>query len=228
MKNPVLWRGATLAIAFLLSLIVSLPAQADSNGVARISLLHGSVTLQRGDSGDVVSASVNAPLTVGDYLSTTGNSRAEVQFDNATFVRIASDSQLRFTQLDTTDHQLQLAAGTIELGILRLTDAHPQVQTPSVTIRPDDIGKYRITVTADGNTLFTVRSGRADLITSQGSQTVAAGQTIRISGSAANPQIQRIDTIAFDDFDRWNDDRDQYAQSALDVRYANDGIVGLD
>jgi hypothetical protein len=93
--------AATIAVIIFAGLACS-PALADDNsnpGVARISLTNGNVTVQRGDSGDTVAAAVNAPVMVGDYLSTGDNSRSEVQFDNADFARLGADTQVRFTQL---------------------------------------------------------------------------------------------------------------------------------
>ena len=90
-----------------------MPAFADSApGVARISVVEGNVTLQHGDNGGPEAGIVNAPVSAGDYLSTTSGARAEVQLDNATFVRVASDAQMRFSKLDSTGRILQLAAGT--------------------------------------------------------------------------------------------------------------------
>ena len=47
-------------------------------GVARVSLIHGDVSTQRGDSGDWASAVLNAPIVSGDRVSTGDNSRAKI------------------------------------------------------------------------------------------------------------------------------------------------------
>ncbi|HLQ75723.1 MAG TPA: hypothetical protein VK210_00110, partial [Terriglobia bacterium] len=39
-------------------------------GVARISLIHGDVSTQRGDSGDWGNATLNSPIVSGDRVST--------------------------------------------------------------------------------------------------------------------------------------------------------------
>src|SRR5882762_10179092 len=63
----------------------STQAQNDSTqketGVARISLIHGDVSTQRGDSGDWGSATLNQPVVPGDRVSTNDKSRAEIQLD---------------------------------------------------------------------------------------------------------------------------------------------------
>src|SRR5947208_148371 len=54
-----------------------------ARGVARLSVINGDVSVKRGDSGDIVSAAINAPLVVQDRVLTGPASRAEVQFDYA-------------------------------------------------------------------------------------------------------------------------------------------------
>src|SRR5271165_3457867 len=204
------------------------PARADDgSGVARISSLNGTVTMQRADSGDTVAAAINAPVSVGDYISTGQASRTEVQLDAANFVRVGSSSQLRFTNLDPTDSTLQVAQGTIEVRVLDVTGDRPLVQTPSIGIRPAVAGRYRINVTNDGDTLVSVRSGSATLVSPLGSQTIATGTTVMVSGSSSNPQVSTVANIAYDDFDSWNSQRDQFVAAAAGDPYANTGIPGL-
>ena len=58
------------------------PATTDQ-GVARVSLIHGNVSTQRGDSGDWSAAALNQPVMTGDKISTGEGGRAEVQLDFA-------------------------------------------------------------------------------------------------------------------------------------------------
>ena len=231
------WKIFPLSLSLFIALgccaTLSTQAKADDttdagSSVARISVLHGNVTMQRGDSGDTVAASINAPVNVGDYLSTpAGDSRAEVQLDANDFVRVGANSQLRFTQLDANNETLQLAAGTIELRMFKYV-ADPQVDTPSISIRPNVAGQYRVSVASDGSTTFTVRSGSADLLAPQGRQTIGAGLTVVVSGTSSNPVIRPVAVVAYDDFDSWNAQRDQYAQQAYSDQYINPDMVGAD
>ncbi|MBV8365463.1 MAG: FecR domain-containing protein [Candidatus Eremiobacteraeota bacterium] len=200
---------------------------AADTGVARISVVNGSVTIKRADSGDSIAAATNAPLSVGDYVMTNDSSRAEVQLDNNDVVRLGSDAQLRFTSLDAPANGMQLAAGTIEVKSLQRSAGRPSVQTPSVTIEDGAPGRYRVDVTDDGDTLLAVRSGSANVLMPQGSQTIAAGTSVRISGNQNDPQVVAMDNIADDGFDSWNAQRDQYLVAVSSDPYANSGIVGL-
>src|SRR5262249_3693122 len=67
---------------------------APDRGVARISYMSGSVSVRRGDSGELISAIVNAPLTIGDRV-VTGDGRAEVQFDSANLIRLGPGTEIR-------------------------------------------------------------------------------------------------------------------------------------
>src|SRR5579863_7195918 len=57
-------------------------------GVVRVSVVEGSVVVQRGDSDVQTNAVRNAPMLPGDYISTGKTSRAELQFDGYTAVRL--------------------------------------------------------------------------------------------------------------------------------------------
>src|ERR1700686_133921 len=69
------------------------PAQTNQ-GVARISMIHGDVSTQRGDSGDWSAAVLNQPVLNGDKISTGAGGRAEVQLDFANIIRLGSSAQL--------------------------------------------------------------------------------------------------------------------------------------
>src|SRR2546426_9685318 len=73
--------------------------QEASPGVARISLMNGEVTTQRGDSGDWVAATVNAPVVNGDRIATAVNSRAEMQLDYAHILRLSERSTVQVAEL---------------------------------------------------------------------------------------------------------------------------------
>jgi hypothetical protein len=227
------------AMAFSLAALAPLAgaAQDDSDqqsiaangvGVARLSLIDGDVAVQRGDSGDSLAAAPNAPLLGGDYVTTGDAARAEIQIDGYTHVRLGYDVQLRFTHLDPNDRSLQLAAGTLELRVLDGPGGSTAIDTPSIAIKPRaGGGRYRVTVTPDGRTLVTVRSGDAEIDTPDGGRDLLAGTTLVARGDADNPVIDVRPAIAFDDFDRFNADRDRAdAPLAAQAAYVDPAIGG--
>jgi len=228
-----------LAIAAVLLSVVAAPVAARADGaadaasagvgVARISMIQGAVAVQRGDSATPLAAAINAPVLGADYVTTGEGARAEIQFDASSSVRLGAGVQMRFTHLDTADRELQLAAGTIDLRLLRGTDGRSQIDTPSISVRPRATGSYRVSVDAAGRTQVAVRSGSADIVTSQGTHVLAAGMALLAQGAAANPSVQNADALAYDDFDRFNRERDDREERALaNAAYTAPGVAGID
>ena len=230
--EPNLRVGALAALTALCMSCLCMPALADDQsgpGVARVSSLSGTVSMQHGDGTDTFAAVINAPLAAGDYVNTAKESaRAELQLDNSNFVRVAPDTQLRFTQLDPRADALQLAAGTVEVSVLANSTLRPRIDTPCIGVHPDNAGRYRISVTNNGDTVVTVRSGRADLVSPQGTQSIATGSSVLVSGAASSPHIIPISYVATDGFDEWNAQRDTFLSRADSGPYADSGIVGLE
>ncbi|MBV8579247.1 MAG: FecR domain-containing protein [Candidatus Eremiobacteraeota bacterium] len=230
-------RPAALLAAFaaaLLSVSAPLAARADGDdtsgaGVARLSSLSGNVAIQRGDSTTPIAGVINAPVLGADYVTTGDDSRAEVQFDGSSAVRLGSNVQMRFTHIDGANRELQLAEGTIDLRLLHGTDGTSDVDTPSVTVRPLEAGSYRVGVDPSGTTFVTVRSGSASIITPQGNRTLERGSTLVAEGAASNPSITFSDAVALDDFDQFNNDLDTRELRALDsYAYVDRGVQGVD
>jgi FecR protein len=197
-------------------------------GVTRVSIVQGSVVVQRGDSNKQVAAVVNAPLLPGDYVSTGQNSRSELQFDGSTAVRLGGNVQARITNDNPNNRQLQLADGTIEVGLVRNTGM-VTVDTPSASVRSDQAGDYRIAIGRDGSSWVTTRRGSAEVVTPQRTYTLESGRTLVARGSASNPSITYASEIGYDSFDDFNAMRDQAMVAALNASpNLNPDIAGYD
>ncbi|HEY1338584.1 MAG TPA: FecR family protein [Bryobacteraceae bacterium] len=197
-------------------------------GVARISLIDNEVSVRRGDSGEWVAAVVNAPLLSDDRISTGPNSRAEVEFDASNVLRIGGNAEVRLVQLEYGRYQLEIARGTATWRVLRDTDANIEVDTPSVSVRPAKIGAYRISVNEAGESQITARAGDVEVFTPRGSQWVTAGQTMLARGTQADPEFQIVAAIAPDDWDRWNESRDQSQLQSRSYQYVGQGVYGAE
>src|SRR5271165_1248474 len=147
-------------------------AQYAGPGVARLSQVNGNVTVERGSSQTMVAATPNVPVFTGDYLASGSGSSAEVQLDSRSMVRSGENSQMRFVQLAPGQREMQLGQGTAELAMLRGASGRPQIDTPSLAVRGYGNGLYRVSVTPEGRTYVTVRSGRADIVTGRGVRTL--------------------------------------------------------
>ncbi len=211
--------GAALVGATLSSTLPASAEQAPDNngpGVARVSVVQGDVVVQRGDSNTQTTAVVNGPLLPGDYLSTGGTSRAELQFDGETAVRLGGNVQARITDNDPNNRAVQLADGTVEVGIVH-GDQPFQVDTPSVSVRSQDAGDYRVTVNRDGSTWVTARRGNAQVVTPDHTYDLSPGRTLVARGSASSPSISWRSEVGFDSFDDFNAKRDETMTTALNA-----------
>jgi hypothetical protein len=196
--------------------------------VARISVLNGDVSVRRGDSGDVVAATINAPVMGGDAILTSSSARGEVQLDYANMLRFSPNSEVRFAGLDVKSFQIQIASGTVTLRVLRQGQAQVELDTPSVAVRPARQGVYRITVREDGTSEITVRSGDAEIGSPRGTERLGPGRTMNARGAASDPEFQVTAAIPYDNWDRWNEDRDRYLESSHSYDHVSHDIYGAE
>ncbi|MGP8246778.1 MAG: DUF6600 domain-containing protein [Bryobacteraceae bacterium] len=220
--------GMLLAAAVGVAPVRAQGADDLQRGVARISVMDGDVSVRRGDSGDWVAGIVNAPLMAGDYISTGLNSRAEVQFDSSNLLRLGGVGEIHLTTLEADRYQLEMARGTLTFNVLRPSNANIEVDTPNISVRPSKIGIYRISVTDNGETHVTVRSGDVEIFTPKGSQWVNAGQTMIARGTAADPEFRIVGAAAFDDWDLWNESRDKVLMESTSAQHVPQGVYGAE
>jgi len=196
-------------------------------GVARISLMNGEVSTQRGDSGDWIAATVNAPLVNGDRVATAANSRAEIQLDYANILRLNEKSEVQVAELANNRIQVQVASGLVNYVVFKGAQANSEIDTPNVVVRPMGEGVYRIEVEGAGQTLVTVRKGQAQVSTPQGSTTVRQGERITARGSADDVQYRTDLAVGKDEWDSFNDQRDSAILNAESYRYTNQYYTGV-
>ncbi len=198
---------------------------AEQPGVARVSMIRGDVSSQRGDSGDWVAVSLNTPISVGDRISTGNNSRVELQLDFADVLRLGDNGTAQIANLNQSQVQVQVGQGLSTYTVLRGAEATSEIDTPNAAIHPLGEGDYRILVKSDAETQVIVRSGSADISTPQGSTRVEHGQMITIQGTD-NPQY-RVDVAPqSDEWDSWNNDRDRMITNAESVQRTNRYYTG--
>ncbi len=202
------------------------PSDAADHAVARLSLVQGSVTVTR-DSGESIPSTVNSPLEAADRVSTFENSRSEIQFDAANIIRLGANTSVRIGDLQYHRYLVQINQGTTLFRVLRDTDAQVQISTPSASVAPLRQGVYRVTVRPDGSSEITVRAGEADLISASGTERLPAGQTMLSRGAANDAEFMNTAAVPYDEWDRWNADRDRTLERAPDAsRYAAPDIDG--
>ncbi len=202
------------------------PAKTDQ-GVARISLIHGDVSTQRGDSGDWSAAVLNQPVMTGDKVSTGDNARTELQLDFANTLRLGPNSKANIASLTQKDIQIQLGQGIANYTVSKDSEAEPEIDTPNVAVHPaHHDGVFRIEVRPDGDTVVIVRQGEAQIATPQGSTEVRSGEMATIRGNADSAQYKISAAPDRDAWDQWNSDRDHMIRNASSWSHTNRRYTG--
>jgi hypothetical protein len=205
------------------------PAPEEKNGVARVSLIHGDVSTQRGDNSAWSAAALNAPVLAGDRVSTGDKARTELQLDYANMLRLAEHSQANINTLTRSQIQIQFGRGMANYTVLKSSDADAEIDTPNVSIRTDrKESSFRILVSADDHTEVLVRRGEVEITTPQGGTRVTQGQFITIQGAGDQAQYKIGEAPARDDWDQWNTDRDNVILNSASRRNTNDYYVGTE
>ena len=200
---------------------------APDQGVARIRVLNGDVTVRRGDSGEFVAAELNVPLVSLDHVLTDEKSRAEIQLDWANFVRVAPESEVRLAELKDRDFLIQVSSGTATFRVLEDTESRLEISTPNLAIRPRRHGVYRVTVW-DDSTEVTVRAGEAEIFTGGKTDVLRSGLTLVVSGDPSDPQASYQSAIPHDEWDRWNEARDRDLGNRNSYTYVSRDIYGVE
>jgi FecR protein len=194
-------------------------------GVARLSYIHGKVSMQRGDNGEWVGVTLNTPIMAGDRVSTGDDSKAELQLDWADVVRLSSNTTVKVANITNNNIQVQVGQGLVTYSVLQGAQAASEIDTPNAAVKPSAIGEYRIQVNSNGESIMVVRSGGADASTPQGSTHVDSGQMITVEG-AENPQYKIDPAPATDNWDAWNNDRNRIISRAEEAGNTNRREVG--
>jgi len=207
-------------------------AQVDiSPGVARISLIQGDVSVQRGDTGDWAAAALNQPLVGGDRISTGDGSQAELQLDHSNILRLGNNAQAKIatlerTQIERAQIQVQVGQGLAYYTVFKDSEAEVEIDTPNAAIRPTSKeGIYRVEVNGF-ETQVIVRAGAADISTPQGSTHVEVGQAATVRGTTDEAGSVLGGAPPKDSWDSWNNDRDGVIRNAQSWNYTNRYYVG--
>ncbi len=202
------------------------PAKTDM-GVGRISLIHGDVSTQRGDSGDWSAATLNQPVVTGDKVSTGDGGRTEVQLDFANVLRLGANSRANIANFTKRNIQIQLGQGIADYVVWKNSEAEPEIDTPNVAVHPaHHDGIFRIEVRPDGDTVVIVRQGEAQIATPQGSTDIHAGDMATIRGTIDQAQYKISAAPNPDDWDQWNLDRNHLIENAQSWRHTNRYYTG--
>ncbi len=182
------------------------PARDWSDDVpAHLSFVEGQVTLER--DGRLEPAEPNLALLAGDRIHTLGG-RVEILFVDGSALAVDENTQLDLL----SDSLVRLLEGRLRLTIPRTTDdLDYRIDAPAGSVSIRTAGEYRVEtgVNAQGDPQvdLTVFRGSAELFNELGRTLVRAGK-YAVAVVNTEPSLPyAANSAAWDDFDRWADDR---------------------
>jgi hypothetical protein len=194
--------------------------------VARISFLKGDVQVRHAGAQDWEKVVPNLPLVEGDELTTSTDSRFEIEFDSRTFVRVAEASYLRIVTLKDEGIALSLPEGSMSARINDFDRDRTffEVDIPKTTIAFQRAGLYRIDAGPRDSVDAHIRvtdGGEARVYSENAGFTLKNGRaaTVFLAGNNIG-EWETADASPFtDDFDTWTLDRDSTIAKRLKDAY---------
>lgn len=213
-RNFLRFTGAVLALGLSLAATASAQtndASPDSDSgpvrLARFSFVQGDVTWRPDENSDWSAATVNLPLRQGGQIWVNGTSRAEIQFDDGSVVRLGGGAvatlQTLYSDAKGEFTEIKLNSGLASLS-LRSDLSEYQLDTPLASVKA--YGPARVRVGADDELEVAVRAGEAVVEGGQGEATVRAGEYLDAKDDASAFDVEQAP--AEDGWDRFCDDRD--------------------
>jgi hypothetical protein len=209
-----LWAG-------LLLIAITVVAEPSHVRIVRLSVQQGKVEIDRNAGQGFEKAIENMPIVEGTKLRTGDNGSAEVELEDGTVVRLASDSQVEFPQL-ALDAGNKLTTVALDKGTAYFDIRHKghDVITLALPDRKIDLGRsahFRASLGSD-QVRLSVFSGDLKLDEKGQNVTVKKNETVALDLNDSHYQMAKgIDPLVSDS---WDHDRMQYQEA-----YANDVAV---
>jgi FecR protein len=217
-------RKAGLLLSMIFALVFSLAPLShaqdvnDEDGhdsqarIVRISYVEGDVRLDNGHGYE--SATMNVPLTEGNWLQTGHDGWAEVQLEDGSLIRLAPDSVIAFTQLarassGATLTTVDLDQGEAEFKVTKHDDGDFNVTVKKNTIALTRSGSFRVTSTNANPLEVVVLKGEVGVGDTEngGEVAVKKGETFVLDPN--DPARYALDKgVDTDDLDQWSTQRD--------------------
>jgi hypothetical protein len=177
--------------------------------IVRISYLEGSVQL----SG--APANMNSPITESTVLATSSDGLAEVQFEDGAMIRLASETQITFTQLARLTSgeaitRVDMDQGEAEFLIPSSSAGLFAVNAGSKNVMFAQPGRFRILSTNASPLEVAVHKGEVTLTDRQTGTQVSVKKNETFTLNPNDPgQYDLESSVVADDLDQWSAERDQ-------------------
>jgi hypothetical protein len=164
-----------------------------------VSIITGNVTFKRGND-DWQTLVEGDELKSNDAIKTSPTGRVEILLNPGTYLRIAENSEVVFSDLSNFRLKVSLLGGSaiLEAGIV---DVSLKMMTPQYVFTVARTGVYRFNVEASGKSEMLVRKGRMSIAGAE----IKDGKMVVVDN--APPSILAFDKNREDSFDTWSKER---------------------
>lgn len=198
----------------VLSLCAAFPAFAANIRMVRLSMVQGDVQIDRNSGDGWEQAIVNMPVIGGARIYAAENSKAELEFEDGSNVRLAGPAQISLVELSSSPDGAPVNAIQVDSGVVyvnaRLHD-HEDFRISAYSGESFAITKpshLRFSVNQQTASLA-VTDGEAVAQNASGNGTIRSGETYNyILGQPAS--AARLENVPPQPEDSWNQQRDSY------------------
>ncbi len=161
-----------------------------------VSIITGNVTFRRGKD-DWQTLVEGDELKTDDAIKTSATGRVEILLNPGTYLRIAENSEVAFTDLSNFRLKVNLLTGSaiLEAGVV---DISIKMTTPQYVFTVARTGVYRFNVDGNGKSEMLVRKGKMSIAGVE----IKEGKKVVVDN--APPSILAFDKNVEDSFDTWS------------------------
>ena len=192
---------------------LTLPGFADSAvRIVRLSYVHSNVEIDRG-SGEYEKAMLNLPITAGAKLRTGSEGLAEVEFEDASTIRLAPDTHVEIPRLSLRDSGEKVSTAMIVDGTAYVNFAGSKNNQLTLQFGPDRIvlsrsARLRISINPE-EAAVAVFKGNIEIAGPSGTQPLKKKQTAKLQFSA-DGAITLVKAVEREPYDDWEKKQNQY------------------
>jgi len=212
--------GTTLWLtALLICVVLAVPSLADSQArIVRLSFVEGTVQVDRNTGQGFEKALLNMPIVQGIKLQAKDGGRAEVEFEDGSTVRIASNTIIEFNQLSLRDSGARVSTVTVQEGMAYVNFTGKKDEEFTVSFARENVA-----LTEPAHFRVQVDDADASLADFSGATTVnGASGTVKVSKNqtatfdlANNDKYELAKSLEQDPSDTWDKQQEQYHQAYL-------------
>jgi len=221
-------RVRLFGLSFLLLALSALPAFSANVRIVRLSVAQGDVQIDRNAGEGWEQAIVNMPVIGGARIYAAEQSKAELEFEDGSSVRLAGPAQITVTQLSNGPKGAPVNVIQVDSG-----EAYVNARlSRHDDFRIVDADGTSFTITKPSRLRFTVDQQTASLAMMSGEAVGQTGETTVVTGKTYNYVLGQpasaasLNTVPTEPEDAWNQERntynDQYAETGAQFSGSDD------